>query len=164
MKKRGKTGILNAVRSPGEGAEKTEIKSGKGCVCVLLQKLQRFMMGRYGGDKFSIFLLVSGLVLTILGQIFFWPVILLGDALYLYALFRMFSRNIYKRSAENQWYLDKTYKLRLFFARQKNMMQQRKTHHIYKCPVCKQKIRIPRGKGRIEIRCPKCNATFIKKS
>ena len=41
------------------------------------------MMGRYGGDKFSIFLLVSGLVLTILGQIFFWPVILLGDALYL---------------------------------------------------------------------------------
>ena len=100
MKKRGKTGILNAVRFPGEGAEKTEIKSGKGCVCVLLQKLQRFMMGRYGGDKFSIFLLVSGLVLTILGQIFFWPVILLGDALYLYALFRMFSRNIPARQRE----------------------------------------------------------------
>ena len=46
----------------------------------------------------------------------------LSWALIIYAYFRMFSRNIYKRSAENQWYLDKTYKLRLFFARQKNMM------------------------------------------
>lgn len=80
------------------------------------------------------------------------------------AYFRMFSRNIYKRSSENQWYLSKTYRLRTFFLRQKNLMQQRKTHHIYRCPVCRQKIRIPRGKGRIEIRCPKCNATFIKRS
>ena len=88
----------------------------------------------------------------------------LSWALIIYAYFRVFSRNIYKRSAENQWYLNKTYKLRTFLLKQKNLMQQRKTHHIYKCPVCKQKIRVPRGKGRIEIRCPRCNATFIKKS
>ena len=89
---------------------------------------------------------------------------LLAWAGIIYAYFRMFSRNIYKRSAENQAFLARTYKLRCFFARQKNLLAQRKTHHIYKCPTCKQKIRVPRGKGRIEIRCPKCNTRFIKNS
>ena len=89
---------------------------------------------------------------------------LLAWALIFYTYFRIFSRNIYKRSAENQTYLTKTYKLRCWFAKTKNQLAQRKTHHIYRCPSCKQKIRIPRGKGKIEIRCPKCNTTFIKRS
>ena len=78
--------------------------------------------------------------------------------------FRVFSRNISKRYAENQKYLAKTYKLRTYIQQQKNSLAQRKVYHIYKCPGCKQKIRIPKGKGKIEIRCPKCGTTFIKKS
>ena len=123
------------------------------------------MQGRYGMDYLGRFTIILGLAAIILSMFIDSAILsILAWACIIYAYFRMFSRNIYKRSSENQAFLTKTYKIRCFFARQKNMMAQRKTHHIYKCPACKQKIRVPRGKGRIEIRCPKCNTTFIKKS
>lgn len=129
------------------------------------EKLIRFMYGRYGVDSLGKFTIITGLIAMILAG---WTdstiLALLAWLLIIYSYFRMFSKNIYKRSSENQWYMNRTYKIRTFFYRQKNLMAQRKTHHIYKCPACKQKIRIPRGKGKIEIRCPKCNTTFIKKS
>ncbi len=129
------------------------------------EKLMRFMYGRYGFDSLGKCLLALGIVLAVLSNfphlhrlaILTWVCLIL-------IYYRMFSKNIYKRSAENQWYLAKTAKLRNWFFRQKQLMQQRKTHHIYRCPSCRQKIRVPRGKGRIEIRCPKCSATFIKNS
>ena len=65
---------------------------------------------------------------------------------------------------QNQKYLQMTSKLRLRFNKEKNLMKQRKTHHIYACPGCGQKIRIPRGKGKIEIECPKCHTKFVKRS
>ncbi len=128
-------------------------------------KLIRFMYGRYGIDALGKCMLGLGLacaVMTWFTDTAVFP--LLSWVLIIWTYFRMFSKNIYKRSAENRMYLDKTYKLRCFLARQKNMLTQRKTHHIYTCPTCRQKIRIPRGKGRVEIRCPKCNTTFIKNS
>jgi len=88
----------------------------------------------------------------------------IGWAFVIYSYYRMFSRQTYKRALENQKFLQHTSKIRGFFAKQKYMATQRKTHHIYKCPNCKQKIRVPKGKGKIEIRCPKCQTTFIKKS
>lgn len=123
------------------------------------------MYGRYGFDSLGKFTIATGLIAMILaGWVDSMILSLLAWLLIIYSYFRMFSKNIYKRSSENQWYLNKTYKIRSFFYRQKNIMAQRKTHHIYKCPTCKQKIRIPKGKGRIEIRCPKCNTRFIKNS
>ncbi|MEF2574508.1 MAG: hypothetical protein UIQ90_01700, partial [Eisenbergiella sp.] len=82
----------------------------------------------------------------------------------IYSYFRIFSRNIPKRYAENQKYLAATMKLRQSFAKKKSEMQQRRIYHIYKCPGCGQKMRIPKGKGKIEVRCPKCNTIFVKKS
>ena len=132
------------------------------------EKLIRFMQGRYGVDQLSKFLLILGLVVVVISALFNSRVSLilyiLGWVLVIYCYFRVFSRNIPKRYAENQAFLEKTYKIRMFFQKQKNIWQQRKTHHIYTCPSCKQKIRIPKGKGKIEVRCPKCGATFIKKS
>ncbi|WP_235395630.1 hypothetical protein [Faecalicatena contorta] len=129
------------------------------------EKFMQFIRGRYGIDSFGRCTIFIALITIILARftrsgflsLFSWACII-------YTYFRMFSRNIYKRSAENQAYLAKTYKIRCFFLRQKNRLLDLRTHHIYRCPGCRQKIRVPRGKGRIEIRCPKCNTTFIKKS
>ena len=131
------------------------------------EKLIRFMQGRYGIDQFSKFLLIVGLI-AVVASSFFWDSIanvilyILGWALVIYCYFRVFSRNIPKRYAENQAYLSKTYKIRSFFQKQKNIWSQRRVYHIYTCTSCKQKIRIPRGKGKIEVRCPKRGTTFIK--
>ena len=134
-------------------------------------KFNKFMQGRYGVDELSRFTMGVALALIILtmfvnivnrsvGSVFDF----LGIAAIVYAYFRIFSRNIQQRYAENQKYLQMTSKLRLRFNKEKNLMKQRKTHHIYACPGCGQKIRIPRGKGKIEIECPKCHTKFVKRS
>ncbi len=128
------------------------------------EKFYRFMMGRYGSDRFNRFLLIVALVLVVLSMFGIPLLNTLGLICMGYAYFRMFSRNIYKRREENAKYLKYEYKVRQKFAAVKRDMNQRKTHHIYRCPSCKQKIRVPRGRGRIEIRCPKCSQTFIKRS
>ncbi len=129
------------------------------------EKFMRFMYGRYGVDTLGKYTIGAALAAIILSNILDSSVFaVLSWALIILAYFRMFSRDIYKRSAENQTFLNKTVKIRGWFTTQKNVFAQRKTHHIYRCPGCRQKIRVPKGKGRIEIRCPKCNTTFIKNS
>lgn len=129
------------------------------------RRFMDFMNGRYGADQLSKFMLgvcVALLVLNIFTRV---------QILYLLALvilgicyFRMFSRNYVKRSGENQKYLDMTRDVRTRLFKAKNRILQSKDYHIYKCPACGQKIRIPRGKGRICITCPKCRHEFEKKS
>lgn len=134
------------------------------------EKFARFMQGRYGVDQFSKFLMWVALVSVVL-SLFVSPGAFVHAILnticmaaIVYTYFRIFSRNIQKRYDENQKYLASTAKLRSRFQKEKNLMAQRKTHHIYTCPGCGQKIRIPRGKGKIEIACPKCHTKFIKRS
>jgi predicted membrane protein len=123
------------------------------------------MQGRYGVDSLSKFLLVIAIIFILLDNFLFTKFFYLaGVILMLVVYFRMFSRHYPKRSAENQWFLKHTYKIRKFFKGNFSEMNMRKTHHIYKCPGCRQKIRIPRGRGKIEITCPKCYTRFIKKS
>ena len=123
------------------------------------------MQGRYGMDYLGRFTIILGLAAIILSMFIDSAILsILAWACIIFAYFRMFSRNVRKRYDENVRFLNKTAKIRGFFKSQKNLMAQRKDYHIYTCPGCKQKIRIPRGKGKIEIRCPKCGTTFIKKS
>ena len=129
------------------------------------EKLQRFMIGRYGADELAKAQSIAALVLLFLSMfsrlgIFYW----LAIVLMIYSTWRMFSKNISARYAENQKYLALENRLRRFWGQKRYLIQQRKEYHIYKCPGCKQKIRIPRGKGKISIRCPKCGEEFIKNS
>lgn len=128
------------------------------------EKLARFMYGRYGNDRFNQFLMIAALICIVLSFFRVPLVYLAGIGIMIYAYYRMLSRNTYKRAAENQWYLKKEMKVRGFFNSKKKEFSQRKEFHIYKCPNCKQKIRVPRGKGKIAIRCRKCGKEFIKNS
>ena len=133
------------------------------------EKIGRFMAGRYGNDKLNQFMMAVFLGCAVLNlfvrNAYASTVLNSWECLLILLVYiRMFSRNISKRYAENQKYLALENRLRRFFGQKRYLMQQRKEYHIYKCPGCKQKIRIPKGKGKIEIRCPKCGTTFIKKS
>lgn len=131
-------------------------------------RFRQFMYGRYGVDSYGKFLIGCGMACCVLNMFMHSRLLsMLMWILIIYAYMRMLTRQsdkIRKRYEENQKYLQAKNKFLTFWKREKSNMQQRKTHHIYRCPTCKQKIRIPRGKGRICITCPKCKTEFTKTS
>lgn len=137
-------------------------------VLDLRKKLAKLMYGRYGVDQLGRAMLIFALVLCVLSL--FVPRRLSGIIYYISLILiilmyiRMFSKNIQKRYQENNKYLSLKASFLRKFQREKEIFSQRRFYHFYRCPRCRQRIRIPRGKGRIEIRCPKCSQTFIKKS
>lgn len=140
----------------------------KGIIWVMnrfRQSFSRFMYGRYGMDQLSRFL--SYVVLALIIITFFlhnrllYTIALVGIV---YIYYRMFSRNISRRSAENEKYMKYHYRCMTKFNQLRACIKDSKTHRIFKCPSCGQKIRVPKGKGRISIKCPKCRIEFIKKT
>lgn len=127
--------------------------------------LQRFMSGRHGADQLSLALLIAGIVLTLLqnltGFVLFY---FLGLAAYIWGIFRMLSRNEYKRSSENMRWVKFWTELRTnvkqFFVRLKNMRKYR----YFKCPECKARLRLPRKVGEVTVTCGKCHHQFKQKA
>ena len=135
----------------------------------ILQKLragiQKLMTGRRGADELSLALLIAGVVLSMISSIFRWGIVYwLSLALYIFALFRMFSRNIEKRYGENAAFLKlwhgKSAGLKQFLNRLKNM----KKYKYFKCPQCQSRLRLPRGVGEVTVTCGKCRHAFKKKA
>lgn len=128
-------------------------------------KMQSFMYGRYGYDELSQFLSKTALLCVIVG-LFAYPGFFCGlaMALYLVTMFRMYSKNITKRQQERDAYLRRTQPLRDWRALQKRKFNDRKTHKFYRCSQCKTSLRVPKGKGKIKIHCPKCGAEIVKKT
>ena len=120
-------------------------------------RMRRFMEGRYGNDKLNIAILIAGVVTGLLSSILgglllkglLWAV---SYGLMIWAIFRCLSRNTYRRYQENRKYLQ-------LLDRVKD-----REHRYYDCPKCRQRVRVPRGKGKISITCPRCKEKFVKKT
>lgn len=130
------------------------------------------MQGRNGPDALSRALSYASLALLVLavilqaagaalvGRIFWWIALAVMVASY----WRMLSKNIGGRSRENNKYLSWRGKAQSSLRRALTRIKQLKTHRFFKCPACGQRVRTPRGKGKIRITCPKCGEAFIRKS
>ena len=128
----------------------------KNLLFKLRTRLDQFMQGRYGMDRLSSVLLWISVALAVLAM--FLPgyvglfVTLLTYVLMGIAVFRALSHNTYKRYRENRWFLSLGSRLK------------DRDHRYYTCPKCHQSVRVPKGKGKIAITCPKCKEKFIKKT
>jgi uncharacterized paraquat-inducible protein A len=119
--------------------------------------LRNFMAGRYGTDRLNMAILGAGLVASLLSMmvrvapvnLILWA---LSYGLMIWAIIRSLSRNTYKRYQENRKFLQ-------VFDRLKD-----REHRYFDCPKCHQMVRVPRGKGKIAITCPRCREKFVKKT
>ena len=125
------------------------------------EKIARFMMGRYGADRLYHFLVSLCCIMIVVN--FFVNSLLLSlveTGLFIYANFRVMSRNVYKRQRENAAFLKILEKQKGFFKLQKAKRRDRKTHVFKKCPSCKNNLRLPRQKGKHTVLCPCCKNRF----
>ena len=127
----------------------------------LKMSLMNFMQGRHGADNLGMFTLLAGLACSLLGSFTGFGILsLLGTALYFVTIFRMFSKNDEKRIEENRKYIELTsgwkLKSRQFVKRLKNSREYR----YFRCPECKQLLRLKRGTGEKEITCARCKHQF----
>ena len=126
--------------------------------------LRRFMMGRYGGDQLSMVLLILSFLLNLIAKLTNYPLFEIISYLPLgFCLYRMFSKDIAKRRMEN-------YKFAIWMSpvyswfKQVQSRAKDKTHRYFKCPNCRFRLRVPKGKGEIIITCPKCKTRFERKT
>jgi ribosomal protein S27E len=129
------------------------------------------MAGRYGTDALNQFLNIAVIVLLLLALLLRGVWAGLSSLLYLLALvalvlcyYRTFSRNIAKRTEENYKFYTAKERAAARLNTYKDMWANRKQYRYYRCPKCHQKLRVPRGRGRIQISCPRCGDQFVKKS
>ncbi len=126
---------------------------------------RKLMSGRYGSDKLNLALLVLSVIIVFVGSIFDSSVVVfIAYAPLILALLRMFSKNIYVRYAENQKFLRFFAPIQAHTDKVVKLLIGTKTHRYYNCPSCKQMVRVPKGRGSIEISCPKCQNKFNKKT
>ncbi len=130
--------------------------------------INRIMDGRYGTDQLSRAINIVVLVLVVLSLLgnatllaYLWYPAL---ALLIFSYYRMLSRNVYRRQQENEWYLQRSAGMRRGFRNRREQFRQRQDYKFFSCPQCSTTVRVPKGKGTINITCPKCHEHFTRKS
>ena len=132
---------------------------------MLSSRLAQFLYGRNGFDNLARTCNAVAILLLVI-NIFAQSTIIyfLWVAFFGYSIFRVYSKNIPKRYAENQKFMEITEVPRKYMKLVGLQWRDRSVSRYYICKCCHQQIRVPKGKGRIEIRCPKCGNRFIKKT
>lgn len=138
-------------------------------------KLAQFFQGRTGVDNLARTTMIIALLLTIVTTFTHNPIVYIISLLfYFYTLWRIMSKNYQKRYYENQKFMQLMSPVRIAFLNIKNRIKrgiskvaydkkQREIYTIFYCPTCKQKLRAPKGRGKIQVTCHSCHTTFIKK-
>ena len=130
-----------------------------------MEWFKRFMDGRTGADHFSLALLIFSVVILIVGQLLGWKwLVVLAWLPMIYCYYRMLSKNKIKRHQENILFLKYWYPIQTKWKNKWLNFKARRQYKYFKCKECGQQLRVPRGKGKLEITCPKCKASCIKKS
>lgn len=130
---------------------------------IKMNWLRNFMYGRYGIDSLGNFLFCIYLILWIL-SFFFKELRIVSFIIIILCIYRMLSKQYYKRRRENDLYMQKTQRIRQWYHRRVNIYKYRHTHKYFKCPYCYQYLRVPKGKGEITITCPHCHQQFDRKT
>lgn len=132
------------------------------------ERIARFMYGRYGMDPLGRFLTIFALVLLVvsmfiqgLASSILW-LVALAALVWCYA--RALSRRFDKRRAENNKYMRVRSAVMRWFASLRTRWSQRKEYRFFRCPSCHALLRVPKGKGRIQLTCRKCGNRFERKS
>ena len=127
--------------------------------------LRNFMVGRYGPDHLNVAMIIVSLVLSLLNGIFkLLPITIVSYIILALAIFRMLSRNIARRRAENDKFIRYWWPVKTRAKRAAANIRHGKTHRFLKCPSCGNTLRVPKGKGKLQITCPKCGERFVKKT
>ncbi len=123
------------------------------------------MAGRYGVDQLSYAILIAALLLNLVASLTGVVIISsLSAVLLVFGIFRILSRNYERRRGENMVFLRYWNKVKNFFRRHMDKLRQSRNFRFFKCPGCKNNLRVPKGKGKIYVTCPRCGERFVKKT
>jgi hypothetical protein len=131
----------------------------------LTGRMQQWMSGRYGCDELSAALSVVTLVGLVLSCIPRLRILIVPTMFFcIWSLFRCYSKNLEKRRAERESYLRFTGQVRSRLHVRQKAWKERKTHRYFRCKQCHTVLRVPKGKGKVKINCPKCHTELVKKT
>ena len=144
---------------------KDRIMKFKQFLTNLIYKYQRFMYGRYGFDELSYALILLSFLLTVLSNIKgLWFLYFVAVVPIVLSILRCLSKNITLRCNERAKFMKIIGPCKSWFKLLIKKVANRKTHRFFKCPQCNSTLRVPKGRGKINITCPKCGNKMIKKT
>jgi ribosomal protein S27E len=127
----------------------------------MMNWLRTFMTGRNGVDQLNIAVILLAVALNLIAGFTGMDLFtLLATIALVWAIYRMFSRNLNKRRAENDRFTGLWSSMKAGYSAWLTRKRQSREYRFFTCPGCKNKLRVPRGKGKLQITCPRCGQRF----